>query len=149
MVFLRCQPLQKQVQFNDETETTNLPLTAFTREEDIHPIFSSVTPTSHSVTVSLGPFETGEEFRENPLATIVDLSVVTNKLVKKHNDYPSVRRYFSHMFPKVYVPKARYSRKKIKEDEQKARRQAKLLFLEAWPGNRLSTTKERYNLRRI
>ena len=76
-------------------------------------------------------------------------SDVTNKLVKKHNDYPSVRRYFSHMFPKVYIPKARYSRKKIQEDEQKARRQAKLLFLEAWPGNRLSTTKERYNLRRI
>ena len=76
-------------------------------------------------------------------------SDVTNKLVKKHNDYPSVRRYFSHMFPKVYIPKARYSRKKIQEDEQKARRLAKLLFLVAWPRNRLSTTKERYNLRRI
>ena len=58
VVFLRCQPSQKQVQFNDETETTHLPLTAFTREEDIHPSFSSVAPISLSVTVNMGPSET-------------------------------------------------------------------------------------------
>ena len=54
-VFLRCQPSHEQVQFVEDSDSTNIPLTAFTREEDIHPIFSSVTPTSHSVTVSLGP----------------------------------------------------------------------------------------------